>query len=78
MLIRDIIQERKGPTRTDCKKPASELSAYDLAQCKCKGWKAREGNKSHKIGDGKNAERVKVGGKKIKGKSCGGPLPDYS
>lgn len=74
MLIRDIILERKGPTRTDCKKPASELSAYDLAQCKCKGWKAREGKKSHKIGD----ERIEVGGKKLKGKSCGGDLPDYS
>lgn len=64
MLIRDIILEREGPTRADCRKPASELSAYDLAHCKCKGWKARKGKKSHKIGDGKNAERVKVGGKK--------------
>lgn len=71
MLIKDIITERKLPTRKDCKKPNAELSAYDLAHCKCKGWKAREGEKSHKIGK----KRVKVGGKKIKGKSCGGPLP---
>jgi hypothetical protein len=78
MLISELIFEREGPTRKDCKRPASELSAYDLAHCKCKGWKERKGKKSHKLGDGDNAKRVKVGGKKIKGKSCGGPLPDYS
>jgi hypothetical protein len=78
MLIEEITKERKGPTRADCRKPASELSAYDLAQCKCKGWKARKGKKSHKIGDGETAKRIKVGGKKLKGKKCGGDLPDWS
>ena len=73
MLISELIYEREGPTRKDCKKPAHELSAYDLAHCKCKGWKERSGKKSHKIGD----KRVKVGGKRLKGKSCGGDLPDH-
>ena len=35
--------------------------------------RAREGNKSHLV----NGKRIKVGGKKIKGKVHGGPLPDW-
>ena len=78
MLIEEIISEkRKKPSRSDCKKPNSELSAYDLAHCKCKGWKAREGDKKFKLRKGKNAKKEKVAGKKIKGAKCGGPLPDY-
>ena len=38
-----------------------------------KGFRSRDGKKSHKIGK----KRVEVGGKKIKGKKYGGPLPDY-
>jgi len=78
MKVREIIQEKakntRRPTRSDCKRPASDLSAKWLAICKCKGWKARTGKKSHKIGP---RTRITVGGKKIKGKKCGGPLPDY-
>lgn len=55
-------------------KPDSALGASQLASCKSQGYRAREGGKSHKIGD----ERQKVRGKKIKGKKYGGPLPDWS
>lgn len=55
-------------------KPDSALGASQLASCKSQGYRSRDGGKSHKVGD----ERVKVRGKKIKGKKYGGPLPDWS
>jgi hypothetical protein len=55
-------------------KPDAALGASQLASCKSQGYRARDGKKSHKIGN----ERITVGGKKIKGKKYGGPLPDYS
>lgn len=58
-----------------CKSTRSDnsLGASALASCKSQGLRRREGNKSHKIGD----TRTKVGGRKIKGKKYGGPLPHY-
>ena len=58
-------------------KPDSELGASNLASCKSQGMRARDGEKSHKLGKLPNS-RVKVGGHKIKGKKYGGPLPDWS
>ncbi len=55
-------------------KPDSALGASQLASCKSQGYRSREGAKSHKVG----AERIKMRGKKIKGKKYGGPLPDWS
>lgn len=54
-------------------KPDSALGASNLASCKSQGFRAREGGKSHKIGN----KRVHVKGKKIKGKKYGGELPDW-
>ena len=56
-------------------KPNSKLGASNLASCKSQGLRTRSVRKSHKIS--KNS-RVTIGGKKIKGKKYGGPLPDYS
>ncbi len=55
-------------------KPNSKLGASALASCRSQGLRKRSGKKSHKIGK----RRVSVGGKHIKGKPYGGPLPDYS
>ncbi len=55
-------------------RPNDALGASALASCKSQGLRKRDGKKSHKIGK----RRVKVGGKKIKGKAHGGPLPDWS
>lgn len=55
-------------------KPDSALGASQLASCKSQGYRSREGGKSHKVG----SDRIKVRGKKIKGKKYGGPLPDWS
>jgi hypothetical protein len=55
-------------------KSNSSLGASALASCKSQGLRRRDGGKSHKIGD----RRTKVGGRKIKGKKYGGPLPDWS
>ena len=54
--------------------PDHKLPASWLASCKSQGIRGRSGKKSHKVGK----KRVNVGGKKIKGKKYGGPLPDYS
>jgi len=56
-------------------RPNSKLGASALASCKSQGLRTRSGRKSHKITKDK---RVTVGGKKIKGKKYGGPLPEYS
>jgi|TARA_B100000902_G_scaffold35468_1_gene42567 hypothetical protein len=55
-------------------RPDSSLGASNLASCKSQGLRTRSGSKSHKVGK----KRVTVGGKKIKGKKYGGPLPDWS
>jgi hypothetical protein len=57
-------------------KPNSELGASNLASCKSQGLRAREGNKSHKLGKSPDS-RIKVGGHKLKGKKYGGKLPDW-
>jgi len=58
-------------------KPDDELGASNLASCKSQGLRARDGNKSHKLGKSPKS-RVKVGGHRIKGQKYGGPLPDWS
>jgi hypothetical protein len=73
------LDERGKANVALCKsaRPDDDLGASNLASCKSQGLRARDGNKSHKIGKGKKS-RVKVGGKKIKGAKYGGPLPDWS
>lgn len=58
-------------------RPDSALGASQLASCKSQGLRARDGEKSHLITHGARKVRITVGGKKIKGKKYGGPLPDY-
>jgi hypothetical protein len=58
-------------------KPDADLGASQLASCKSQGLRARDGNKSHKLGKSPKS-RIKVGGHKIKGHEYGGPLPDWS
>ena len=72
--------DEHGPTsRKLCVSNTSDadLGASALASCKSQGLRARDGKKSHLIGHGASKVRVTVGGKKIKGKAHGGPLPDY-
>lgn len=57
-------------------KPNSDLGASNLASCKSQGLRAREGNKSHKLGRSPKS-RITVGGHKLKGKKYGGKLPDW-
>jgi len=73
--MEDRVQEEPA-SRALCTsgKPDSALGASQLASCKSQGYRSRDGGKSHKVG----SERVKVRGKKIKGKKYGGPLPDWS
>lgn len=74
-----LVQERGKASRSLCtsSKPDDELGASQLASCKSQGLRARDGEKSHLIGHRGSKVRVTVGGKKIKGKKYGGPLPDY-
>ena len=79
VLTREQDLEDWQASRSLCRssKPDSALGASALASCKSQGYRRRDGNKSHKLGKSKDS-RVKVGGKKIKGKKYGGPLPDWS
>lgn len=74
--IGETVVDEEPASRSLCTsgKPDSALGASQLASCKSQGYRAREGGKSHKVG----SERVKVRGKRIKGKKYGGPLPDWS
>lgn len=75
-IIREAVVDEEPASRALCTsgKPDSALGASQLASCKSQGYRSRDGGKSHKVGH----ERVKVRGKKIKGKKYGGPLPDWS
>ena len=77
--ISEWLAEEGKASRALCQggKPDSELGASQLASCKSQGLRARDGDKSHLIGHAGSKVRIKVGGKKIKGKKYGGPLPDY-
>jgi hypothetical protein len=77
--MRHHVKEHGPTTRKLCLSTVSDsdLGASALASCKSQGLRARDGNKSHLIGHGNSKVRIKVGGKKIKGKAHGGPLPDY-
>ena len=80
MLILEIdpklIDEWKASKKL-CKssKSNSAIGASAAASCKSQGLRPRTGNKSHLLPGGK---RVTVGGRRIKGKAHGGPLPDRS
>lgn len=77
-IDKDLLDEAKASAKL-CKSstPNSKLGASQLASCKSQGYRRREGNKSHKLGKSPKS-RVKVGGKKLKGKKYGGKLPDWS
>ena len=77
MLINEIISEKASRALCVSGRPDSDLGASNLASCKSRGLRARDGEKSHLITSGKRHVRIKVGGKKIKGRKYGGPLPDY-
>jgi hypothetical protein len=70
----DLDEEPASKELCQSGKPDSALGASQLASCKSQGYRTRDGGKSHKVG----SERVKVRGKRIKGKKYGGPLPDWS
>ena len=72
----DMAELEEKASRTLClsTKSNKDLGASNLASCKSQGLRAREGGKTHKIGK----KKVTMGGKKIKGKKYGGPIPDWS
>ena len=73
------LTERGKASRKLClsSKPDGDLGASNLSSCKSQGLRARDGEKSHKLGKSPKS-RVKVDGKRLKGKKYGGPLPDWS
>lgn len=73
------LAEHGKASRELCKssKPDADLGASMLSSCKSQGLRARDGEKSHKLGKDKKS-RIKVGGHRIKGQKYGGPLPDWS
>jgi hypothetical protein len=73
------LTEHGKASRELCKssKSDADLGASMLSSCKSQGLRARDGDKSHKLGKAAKS-RIKVGGHKIKGQKYGGPLPDWS
>ena len=73
MRIADII-EAKAPEKL-CKSrvPDDQLGASQLASCKSQGLRARDSDDSYTIG----GKKVKLRGKKIRGKKYGGPIPAH-
>jgi hypothetical protein len=78
-VIAGSLTERGKASKELCQssRPDGDLGASNLASCKSQGLRARDGNKSHKLGKLPNS-RVKMDGHRIKGKKYGGPLPDWS
>ena len=76
-ISEEIVAEKASRQLCKSSTPDEDLGASNLASCKSQGLRARDGEKSHLIGHGNSAVRIKVGGKRIKGKKYGGPLPDY-
>jgi hypothetical protein len=73
----ESIADESGPaSRSLCrsKKPDSALGASNLASCVSQGLRAHKSGRADYV----NGKQIRVGGKKIKGKAHGGPLPDYS
>jgi hypothetical protein len=71
------LEEKASRELCASSRPDDELGASNLASCKSQGLRARDGEKSHLIGHRGSKVRITVGGKKIKGRKYGGPLPDY-
>ena len=77
MRAHEFINEKASRALCTGSIPDSQLGASNLASCKSQGLRARDGEKSHLITAGKRKVRIVVGGKRIKGRKYGGPLPDY-
>lgn len=76
-MAEETVTEKASRALCTSATPDKDLGASNLASCKSQGLRARDGEKSHLITAGARKVRIKVGGKKIKGKKYGGPLPDY-
>tara|TARA_B100001245_G_C22565144_1_gene281776 strand:- start:255 stop:491 length:237 start_codon:yes stop_codon:yes gene_type:complete len=77
MKILEVLNtdENIGPAPAGvCSKPKSSLPASWVSSCKSQGKRKRTGNRPEKI----HGKTQRVGGRKVKGKKYGGPLPDYS
>ena len=72
----DVTDEGGPASRSLCrsKKPDSSIGASNLASCVSQGLRAHKSGRADYV----SGKQLRVGGKKIKGKAHGGPLPDYS
>jgi hypothetical protein len=76
MKVNEIITEKASRALCKSSAPNADLGASNLASCKSQGLRAREGNKSHKMGKSPDS-RMTMGGHKVKGKKYGGTIPDW-
>jgi len=67
-------REHRPRTSGVCSRPKASLPASWVSSCKSQGRMKRTGNRPEKI----HGRTQTVGGKRIKGRKYGGPLPDYS
>ncbi len=76
MKVNEIITEKASKALCTSTRSNADLGASNLASCKSQGLRAREGNKSHKMGKSPKSRMV-MGGHKVKGKKYGGKIPDW-
>jgi hypothetical protein len=76
MKVNEIITEKATKALCTSTRANTDLGASNLASCKSQGLRAREGDKSHKMGKGPES-RMTMGGHKVKGKKYGGKIPDW-
>ena len=76
MKVSEIITEKASRALCISTKSNSDLGASNLASCKSQGLRAREGDKSHKMGKSPKSSMV-MGGHKVKGKKYGCKIPDW-
>jgi hypothetical protein len=76
MKVNEIITEKATKALCTSTRSNADLGASNLASCKSQGLRAREGNKSHKMGKSPKSRMV-MGGHKVKGKKYGGKIPDW-
>jgi hypothetical protein len=76
MKVNEIITEKATKALCTSTRSNADLGASNLASCKSQGLRAREGDKSHKMGKSPKSRMV-MGGHKVKGKKYGGKIPDW-
>lgn len=74
IIDRELTDWQASASLCKSSKPDSALGSSALSSCKSQGLRPRRGSMVHRVGK----KRIKVAGKRLRGKKYGGDLPDWS